>query len=148
MRNPTMNQNCCVLPAQYQPIKRCRDLGKRCRLVGNNNREVCCDRRLLCKKNRLLGNDCRGRYPRHLSQRHRLLAKHSRPRLGLHHRWLSSDQKMAQLPRRTPSQSSPQTRRSREVTHMARRIAAILLLEPDLNANYEAIKANTYDWPQ
>ena len=36
----------------------------------------------------------------------------------------------------------------REVTNMARPIAAILLLEPDLNTNYEAVKANTYDWPQ
>lgn len=35
----------------------------------------------------------------------------------------------------------------REVTNMARRIAAILLLEPALNANYEAVKANTYNWP-
>jgi hypothetical protein len=36
----------------------------------------------------------------------------------------------------------------REVTNMAYRIAAILLLEPELNANYEAVKANTYDWPK
>jgi hypothetical protein len=36
---------------------------------------------------------------------------------------------------------------TREVTNMARRIAAILLLEPALNANYEAVKTNTYPWP-
>ena len=36
----------------------------------------------------------------------------------------------------------------REVTNIARRIATILLLEPELNANYEAVKANTYDWPK
>lgn len=34
----------------------------------------------------------------------------------------------------------------REVTQMSRRIAALLLLEPDLNFNYKTIKANTYDW--
>ncbi|MEB3233757.1 MAG: type ISP restriction/modification enzyme, partial [Leptolyngbyaceae bacterium] len=34
----------------------------------------------------------------------------------------------------------------REVTNMARRIAAILLLEPQLNSNYEAVKDNIYDW--
>jgi hypothetical protein len=34
----------------------------------------------------------------------------------------------------------------REVTNMARRIAAILLLEPRLDANYHAVKANCYDW--
>jgi Type ISP C-terminal specificity domain len=34
-----------------------------------------------------------------------------------------------------------------EVTQMARRIAAILLLEPELNANYEAVKQATYPWP-
>ena len=31
----------------------------------------------------------------------------------------------------------------REVMNIARRIAAILLLEPDLDANYAAVKANT-----
>ena len=34
-----------------------------------------------------------------------------------------------------------------EVTNMARRIAAILALEPDLDANYERVKADTYAWP-
>jgi hypothetical protein len=34
----------------------------------------------------------------------------------------------------------------REVTAMARRIAAILLLEPALDANYQAVKAATIDW--
>jgi hypothetical protein len=29
---------------------------------------------------------------------------------------------------------------------MARRIAAILLLQPELDANYLAIKENTYEW--
>lgn len=35
-----------------------------------------------------------------------------------------------------------------EVTHMARRIAAILLLEPELDANYQAVKQSTYPWPR
>jgi len=35
----------------------------------------------------------------------------------------------------------------RYVQEMARRIAAILLLEPALDANYESIKANTFSWP-
>jgi hypothetical protein len=35
----------------------------------------------------------------------------------------------------------------RYVQEMARRIAAILLLEPTLDANYEAVKQNTYPWP-
>ena len=34
----------------------------------------------------------------------------------------------------------------REVTRMARRIAAILLLQPQLDANYLAVKAATYPW--
>jgi hypothetical protein len=33
-----------------------------------------------------------------------------------------------------------------EVTHMARRIAALLLLTPALDANYQAVKAATYAW--
>jgi hypothetical protein len=36
---------------------------------------------------------------------------------------------------------------ARYVMEMARRIAAIVLLEPALDANYEAVKANTYPWP-
>ncbi len=35
-----------------------------------------------------------------------------------------------------------------EVTHMARRIAALLLLQPALDANYQAVKANLYPWPK
>ena len=34
----------------------------------------------------------------------------------------------------------------REVTRMGRRIAAILLLQPELDANYLAVKGETYDW--
>ena len=33
-----------------------------------------------------------------------------------------------------------------EVTHMARRIAAILLLQPQLNENYQSIKNASYSW--
>jgi len=33
-----------------------------------------------------------------------------------------------------------------EVTNMARRIGAILLLEPELDANYEAVKRSPYQW--
>ncbi len=36
---------------------------------------------------------------------------------------------------------------ARYVTEMSRRIAAILLLEPALDANYQAVKAATYPWP-
>jgi len=35
---------------------------------------------------------------------------------------------------------------AREVTHMARRIAALILLQPELDKNYQAIKAATFDW--
>jgi hypothetical protein len=35
----------------------------------------------------------------------------------------------------------------REVTNMARRIAALLLLGPELDANYEAAKTASSDWP-
>jgi len=35
-----------------------------------------------------------------------------------------------------------------EVTNMARRIAAILLLEPQLDANYRAVKQAVYSWPK
>ncbi len=35
---------------------------------------------------------------------------------------------------------------AREVTHMARRIAALILLQPELDANYQSVKAATFDW--
>ena len=35
----------------------------------------------------------------------------------------------------------------RYVQEMARRIAAILLLEPALDANYESIKSHAFPWP-
>jgi hypothetical protein len=36
---------------------------------------------------------------------------------------------------------------TREVMNMGRRIAAILLLEPALDANYETVKRSCYSWP-
>ena len=36
---------------------------------------------------------------------------------------------------------------AREVMNMARRIAAIILLQPKLDENYHKVKAATYDWP-
>jgi hypothetical protein len=39
------------------------------------------------------------------------------------------------------------TDEAREVMNIARRIAAILLLEPSLDANYQAIKHTSYHWP-
>ena len=33
------------------------------------------------------------------------------------------------------------------VTEMVRRLAALRLLEPGLDANYEAVKGDTYAWP-
>jgi hypothetical protein len=35
---------------------------------------------------------------------------------------------------------------AREVTEMARRIAALILLQPELDANYQRVKAQTFDW--
>jgi hypothetical protein len=37
---------------------------------------------------------------------------------------------------------------TREVRDMARRLAAIVLMQPALNANYEAVKQSTYPWPR
>lgn len=34
------------------------------------------------------------------------------------------------------------------VTEMARRIAALILLQPELDANYQAVKADTWPWPK
>jgi hypothetical protein len=33
------------------------------------------------------------------------------------------------------------------VTEMARRIAALILMQPELDANYETVKADTWPWP-
>ena len=37
---------------------------------------------------------------------------------------------------------------AREFTQMVRRIAALLLLDPKLDANYSAVKADLYSWPR
>jgi hypothetical protein len=37
---------------------------------------------------------------------------------------------------------------TREVMNMARRLAAIVLMEQALNANYQAVKGSCYPWPQ
>jgi hypothetical protein len=34
----------------------------------------------------------------------------------------------------------------REVTHTARRLAALVLLQPELDANYQRVKAASHDW--
>ena len=36
----------------------------------------------------------------------------------------------------------------RYVQEVARRIATIILLEPELDANYQAVKAHTHPWPE
>jgi len=41
----------------------------------------------------------------------------------------------------------PTTDEAREVMNIARRIASILLLEPFVDGNYQAIKSATYPWP-
>ena len=38
------------------------------------------------------------------------------------------------------------TDEAREVTHIARRLAALILLQPELDANYQSVKAATHDW--
>ena len=53
---------------------------------------------------------------------------------------------MAQLSRAQTARPPLTTDEAREVMNIARRIAAILLLEPSLDANYEAIKTATYRW--
>ena len=35
---------------------------------------------------------------------------------------------------------------AREVTRMAARIAALILLQPELDANYQRVKAKTFAW--
>ena len=37
---------------------------------------------------------------------------------------------------------------ARYVTEMARRIAALVLLEPELDENYRRVTAATYPWPR
>ena len=36
---------------------------------------------------------------------------------------------------------------AREVTHIARRLAALILLQPELDANYLRAKAASHSWP-
>ena len=40
-----------------------------------------------------------------------------------------------------------QPEEAREVANMARRLAALALLQPALDANYRSVKASAYPWP-
>ena len=42
----------------------------------------------------------------------------------------------------------PKVEEADYVTDMVRRIASLILLQPELDGNYEAIKADTWPWPQ
>ena len=53
---------------------------------------------------------------------------------------------MALLPRGKVARPPSAKDEFRWVQEMARRIAAILLLEPALDDNYEQVKTDTYDW--
>jgi hypothetical protein len=54
---------------------------------------------------------------------------------------------MPQLSRALTGRRPLTTGEGREVMNIARRIAAILFLEPSLDTNYQAIKTKTYPWP-
>jgi hypothetical protein len=54
-------------------------------------------------------------------------------------KWLSYRERALLKRNLTPDELS-------EVSAMVRRLAALRLLEPELDRNYEAVKANTYDW--
>ena len=70
----------------------------------------------------------------------------SRQRVGLYHRRLSGHQEMAELPRARNLGRPLKPEEAREVMNMARRIAAILLLQPKLDENYREAVRTTYDW--
>jgi len=55
-------------------------------------------------------------------------------------KWLSYREKKVLDRALTPEEA-------RYVTEMVRRIAAILLLEPALDENYQSVKKDTYEWP-
>jgi len=46
----------------------------------------------------------------------------------------------------TPDARPLKAEEAREVTSTARRITGLVLLQPRLDANYAAVKANTYAW--
>jgi len=54
-------------------------------------------------------------------------------------KWLSYRE--SELPGRTLTPDE-----AREVMRMARRIAALIILQPELDANYLRVKANAFDW--
>jgi hypothetical protein len=72
-----------------------------------------------------------------VSERAHLLAECSPSRLGFHHRRISGHQEMALLPREGLIKRSPHNvDEVRYVTEMARRLAALLALQPQLDGNY------------
>jgi hypothetical protein len=64
----------------------------------------------------------------------------------LHHRRISGDEEAAEHREKPLLGRDLKVDEVREVRDMARRIAAILLLQPELDRNYLAVKGNTYPW--
>ncbi|HWT89136.1 MAG TPA: hypothetical protein VN454_10070 [Candidatus Angelobacter sp.] len=74
------------------------------------------------------------------------MVQHSTKGLGLHNRGYQVIKKWLSY-REEPLLGRPLTKDEvRYVQEMARRIAASLLLEPALDANYEAVKNNAFPW--
>ena len=55
---------------------------------------------------------------------------------------------MAELPREGDSGRGLKMEEAEYVTEMVRRIAALVLLQPDLDHNYETVKAGSWAWPE
>ena len=55
---------------------------------------------------------------------------------------------MAQLPEKAMLGRGLTMEEAEYVTEMVRRIAALLLLQPNLDKNYETVKADTWAWPK
>ena len=55
---------------------------------------------------------------------------------------------MVELPRGRNPGRALRPEEAREVMNIARRIAAIILLQPQLDQNYNTIKAAAFDWPR
>jgi hypothetical protein len=84
---------------------------------------------------------------RRVPQQRGLLEKHPAAGLAVYHPRLPSYQELSYRREKLPGRAMTKEE-VRWVREMARRIAAILLMEPALDENYRAVKAHTYEWPK
>ncbi len=114
--------------------------GTRVRVGGDARTQADCLSRSRCRRGSDPGASCvaRGEDERHLPECRGILAQHPGPGVGLHEPWLSGAEEVASSRERLLLGRALTAGAVRYVRDVARRLAALCLMGPALDANYRA----------